>query len=69
MNEPVEHRDFSSLTFPLDPKKLDQAKTLIRRFEDDLFALLDEESTPTEVYRLAIQLFPLTKMIKRSSKK
>ena len=69
VNEPIERRDFSSMTFPLDPKKIDQAKTLIRRFEDELFSLLDADSKPTEVYRIAIQLFPLTKNLKGRSKK
>lgn len=58
----VDVRDFTWLTIPLDTKKLKQAKTLIRRFQDDLRNILDEDSEPNEVYRLAIQLFPLTKV-------
>lgn len=61
-NDSVDIRDFTWLTIPLDTKKLLQAKTLIRKFQDDLRNLLDEGAEPNEVYRLAIQFFPLTKV-------
>ncbi len=60
--DPVELRDFSWVTFPLDLAKLPLAKTAIRKFQDDLLALVDEDAKPKEVYRLAIQLFSLTKL-------
>lgn len=60
--DPVEARDFTWLTLPMDMKKMSLAKTMIRKFQDDLSAALEMESNPGEVYRLAIQLFPLTKI-------
>lgn len=54
-------RDFSWTTFPLDRKKMSQAKTLIRKFQDDLYDLLSEDAEPDEVYRLNVQLFPLSR--------
>lgn len=58
--DPIQRRDFTWMTFPLDIRKLSLAKTLIRKFQDDLLAALEPDSEPDEVYRLAIQLFPLT---------
>lgn len=60
-SDPVSERDFSWITFPMDPKKLGDAKTLIRKFQQDLYKILDENAKPSEVYRLAVHFFPLTK--------
>lgn len=60
-NDPIDRRDFTWLTFPIDTRKLPLAKTLIRKFQDDLLAALEPEADCDEVYRMAIQLFPLTK--------
>lgn len=57
---PVPLRDMTSVTFPVSPAKLERLKQIIRQFQDDF--LTEAESSPgTEVYRLATQLFPLTK--------
>ncbi len=55
----VKTRDLSSVTFAIDLSKLAQAKERIRQFQDDLAEFLTEGS-PSEVYRLSVQLFPLT---------
>ena len=57
---PTEERDFSSSTFTVKPESLPKLRALIRHFHDEL---MDEaEALPgEEVYRLAIQLFPLTR--------
>jgi hypothetical protein len=39
-----------------------ETKTLIRKFHDDLITLNERGARPTEVYRLAVQLFPLTQV-------
>lgn len=52
-------RDFSSLTVALDPKKLLEAKTVIREFRQKMAALL-RDGDKTDVYQLAIQFYPLT---------
>lgn len=55
----VNERDFTAMTMPLDPDLLPRAKEAIRKFQDELASIL--ESKPgTEVYKLCIQLFPLT---------
>jgi len=61
-SDPVGGRDFSWVTLPLDPALLPLAKKRIREFEDRLTEELERNGArPTEVYRLAVQLFPLTK--------
>lgn len=59
--DPLDLRDFTWLTMPFDLKKMNQAKTLIRKFQDDLLELVSEDAEPTEVYRLSLQFFPFTK--------
>lgn len=54
-------RDFTISTFTVDRRKLPRLKKLIRDFQD----LIEEEgggAEATDVYRLSIQLFPLTEI-------
>ena len=56
----VNERDFTSVTMAINPEKLNMAKERIRKFQDDLSDFL-ESGDQVEVYRLSMQLFPLTK--------
>jgi uncharacterized protein (TIGR02147 family) len=56
----VSIRDFTSITMAIDPKKISMAKERIRQFQDELSDLL-ESGHRAEVYRLSMQLFPLSK--------
>jgi len=58
----VENRDFTWLTLAFDMKKMTIVKEKIRKFQDELIDLIEEDAQPTQVYRLAMQLFPLTKL-------
>jgi len=58
---PVERRDFTTLTLPMNPEKLGKAKELIREFQDKFDALMETTDEGSEVYRLSMELFPLTK--------
>lgn len=59
--DPVEVNDFTSLTLALHPGRLKEAKAMIRRFQDEFDALMETaDPVPTEVYRLLVQLFPLS---------
>ena len=58
-NTPLALRDFYSLTLPINVKNLKKAKLLTRNYIKEMEALL-ETGELTEVYNLAIQLFPLT---------
>jgi uncharacterized protein (TIGR02147 family) len=53
-------RDFSSMTMAIDPKRLPEAKKLIKNFRRRLCAYL-EAGSKKEVYRICVQLFPLSK--------
>ena len=56
----VRERDFTSLTLAFDSKKIGEAKTLIREFQDR-FESLTNSHQKNEVYKLCIQFFPLTR--------
>jgi len=55
----IDERDFSTITMAIDPAKMSIAKERIRRFQDELSDLM-ETGNRSEVYRLSMQLFPLT---------
>lgn len=52
-------RDFSSITVAVNPENIKEAKKLIRSFRKKLASVL-KVGKKTEVYQIAIQLFPLT---------
>lgn len=58
-SDPVECRDFRAITMAIDPAKLPEAKRLICEFRDRLCAFL-ENGEKSEVYKMCIQLFPLS---------
>lgn len=61
----VELRDFSLATVAIDLEKLPEAKTIIREFRQKMAALL-RDGHKTDVYQLAIQFYPLTKVNKKT---
>ncbi|MDX9730462.1 MAG: TIGR02147 family protein [Bdellovibrionales bacterium] len=67
-NDSIDARDFTWLTLPMDTKQMTLAKTMIRKFQDELSDALETDANPNEVYRLAIQLFPLTKIKNKETK-
>ena len=66
--DPVEERDFTSVTVAVNPRNLRTAKEMIRKFQDDLCDRL-EDGTRTEVYRLSVQLFPLSTLSAKAERK
>ncbi len=59
--DPITSRDFTWLTLPMDLSRIPEAKRLVRKFQDELSEAMTASSPhPTEVYRMAIQFFPLT---------
>ncbi|MEK7692254.1 MAG: TIGR02147 family protein [Bdellovibrionota bacterium] len=56
---PVELREFAASIVAVDPKLLPQAKERLRELRREMVALL-ESGEKQEVYRLSIQLYPLT---------
>lgn len=59
-NDPLELRDITSIEMPADPRRVDEIRVLIRDFRRRVAELL-ENGDKTEVYRLNIQLVPVTK--------
>lgn len=55
----LQTRDFSSMTMAIDPGKLPEAKKMIKNFRRRFCAYL-ESGKKKEVYRICIQLIPLT---------
>ena len=52
-------RDFTAMTMAIDPEKLGEARKMIREFRDKLCTYL-ESGTKKEIYKLCVQLFPLS---------
>ena len=61
----VHQRDFTALTLAFAPAKLPEAKRRIRAFQDELAEFL-EAGPSTEVYKICMQVFPLTRMEQES---
>ena len=57
----VDDRDISSVTMPMDPRKMKEAKVLIARFKKEMSLLL-KGGMRTEVYNFNLQLVPVTKL-------
>lgn len=57
----VHLRDITSITLPVNIKKLKEAKMLIRKFKSQMSRLLAKDDT-TEIYNLNIQLVPVSQI-------
>lgn len=58
--DPISEREFRSMTMAIDPSRLPEAKKLVSEFVQRLSVFM-EEGEKKEVYKLSIQLFPLSK--------
>lgn len=56
-----EQRDISALTVCVRPERVAELKTRIQGFREVLLDLCDRDESPTVVYQLNLQLFPLTR--------
>ncbi len=54
-------RDISSVTFAMNKELIPYAVEKIRQFRRELMHDLETRATPSDVYHLSVQLFPLTK--------
>ena len=59
----VKTRDFTFITMAVNLELIPQAKEKIRKFQDEMSALL-ETGNRTEVYQMCVQLYPLSKVSK-----
>jgi len=60
-NDPMEVRNFSSVTVAMDPASVPYATERIKQFRRELMAELETRGTPKEVYNLTIQIYPVSK--------
>lgn len=61
--DPIDLRDLTYLTLPVDPSVLPEAKQRIREFLREMDEFLTSRSLSlSEVYRVGVQFFPLTKL-------
>lgn len=60
----IEEKDISSITMAIDEKKIPAAKKMITKFRRDLCKFL-ENGDQTRVYNLGIQLYPISKEIRK----
>jgi uncharacterized protein (TIGR02147 family) len=56
----VDARDFSAMTMAINPAKLPEGKKMIREFRRKFSAVM-ESGEKKEVYRICLQLFPLSR--------
>ncbi len=63
-NDPVDQRDFTSVTMAIDPERLGEAKKMVREFRDQLCRYL-EGGKKSEVFKMCFNMVPLTKMEKK----
>ena len=61
LKDPVQNRDFTTVTAAIDRSKLAQAKERIRKFQDDIAEFLSD-GPQNEVYRISMQVFPLSQI-------
>lgn len=57
---PKEMREYHSITFPANPARLKNVEKIIDRFLTDISKEMEDQDA-SEVYTLAVQLFPATK--------
>ena len=65
-NDPIEVRDFSAMTMAIDPKHIPYATERIRKFRRSLMEELESKGSPKAVYNLAVQIFPVSIIQKKS---
>ena len=61
---PVEERNFSGVTMGLSRESYSKIENLLDEFRRKVIAIAAEEKNIEQVYRLNLQLFPLTKNVK-----
>ena len=62
--DPIPVRDFSSMTFVFDQSQMEYARKKIQDFRRKLVAELEVKGSPSAVYNLTIQMYPVSNNIK-----
>jgi uncharacterized protein (TIGR02147 family) len=64
----IDIRDFSWMTMPVKQTRMKEMKEFVRKFQDEFVTLFGADVDADEVYRLSVQMFPLTKREKETQK-
>jgi len=59
---PIAQRNHTSMTMAISPEDLPEAKEKITRFRRDLCSFFEKRGKPTQVYQLAVSLYPVTQI-------
>lgn len=62
---PREQRDVSTMTFSVSDDGLDKIKERIKLFQQDIVQIVKDDSSVNCVYDMNVQLFPISKKLKR----
>lgn len=57
---PINERDYSSLTILFDPDKIEEARLILRKAQDDIEALSDKDKF-RRVYKVATYFYPISR--------
>jgi uncharacterized protein (TIGR02147 family) len=66
---PVNDRDFSSINFACDPSQITELKIMIREFRGKVLSIAKSGKRKSEVFQLALQLYPLTHPLTKEKSK
>lgn len=66
--DPISDRDFSSMTFAMDPSQMEFARKKIQAFRRELTAELENKGAPGAVFNFTLQLYPITPINKTEKK-
>jgi transcriptional regulator with XRE-family HTH domain len=64
--DPISDRDFSSMTFAMDPSLVEYARRRIQTFRRQLTTELESKGNPGAVFQMNVQLFPFTPIKKET---
>jgi len=67
--DPSDLKDFSSMTMTIDPKKIGLARERILQFRREICAFMESSGPKLEVYRMNVQLYPLSKPMSAAKQK
>lgn len=60
-NDPLEVREFTSLTFSLSPKKIREIKNLVLEFRNELIEAVSGQDVGEDVFQVMLQFYPITR--------
>ncbi len=66
-SDPIEKRDFSSMTMAIDPELIPYARDEIQKFRRELARKLESRGNAKAIYNLTVQIYPVSKNLEENS--